>query len=384
MEEHIVRLEYKNKEIILIKTAHVSKQSAVLVKEVIDAELPDSVCIELDDGRYESITNPNSWEKTDIIQVIKDKKVGFLLANLILSSYQKKLAKQLNTNVGQEMLQGIESAKEHNARLVMADRSIQTTFLRVWRSLGLWDKFKLLFSLTSSMTEEEELTEEDLQNLLNEDMLENAIFGIKNTFPKVGKVLLEERDQYLAHKIKRAPGKKIVAVLGGAHVPGVSKEIYNDYDIEEISTVPPKKLTSKILTWVLPTLITALLVYSFVLNFQTGVRQLGVWILWSGGLAALFTALALGHPLSILTAFAAAPISALHPLLACGWFAGLVEASIRKPTVKDIQNVSADITSIKTAFKNRFIKALIVVIMANLGTTIGVFIAGIDLFKNIF
>ena len=384
MEEHIVRLEYKNKEIILIKTAHVSKQSAVLVKEVIDAELPDSVCIELDDGRYESITNPNSWEKTDIIQVIKDKKVGFLLANLILSSYQKKLAKQLNTNVGQEMLQGIESAKEHNARLVMADRSIQTTFLRVWRSLGLWDKFKLLFSLTSSMTEEEELKEEDLQNLLNEDMLENAIFGIKNTFPKVGKVLLEERDQYLAHKIKRAPGKKIVAVLGGAHVPGVSKEIYNDYDIEEISTVPPKKLTSKILTWVLPTLITALLVYSFVLNFQTGVRQLGVWILWSGGLAALFTALALGHPLSILTAFAAAPISALHPLLACGWFAGLVEASIRKPTVKDIQNVSTDITSIKTAFKNRFIKALIVVIMANLGTTIGVFIAGIDLFKNIF
>jgi pheromone shutdown-related protein TraB len=384
MEEHIVRLEYKNKEIILIKTAHVSKQSAALVKEVIDTELPDSVCIELDEGRYESITNPNSWEKTDIIRVIKDKKVGFLLANLILSSYQKKLAKQLNTNVGQEMIQGIESANEHNARLVMADRSIQTTFLRVWRSLGLWDKLKLLYSLTSSMTEEEEITEEDLQNLLNEDMLEKAIFGIKNTFPKVGKVLLEERDQYLAYKIKRAPGKKIVAVLGGAHVPGVSKEIYNDYDINEISTVPPKKLTSKILTWILPTLITALLVYSFVLNFQTGVRQLGVWILWSGSLAALFTALALGHPLSILTAFVTAPVSALHPLLACGWFAGLVEASIRKPTVKDIQNVSTDITSIKSAFKNRFIKALIVVIMANLGTTIGVFIAGIDLFKNIF
>ena len=384
MEEHIVRLEYKNKEIILIKTAHVSKQSAALVKEVIDTELPDSVCIELDEGRYESITNPNSWEKTDIIRVIKDKKVGFLLANLILSSYQKKLAKQLNTNVGQEMIQGIESANEHNARLVMADRSIQTTFLRVWRSLGLWNKLKLLYSLTSSMTEEEEITEEDLQNLLNEDMLEKAIFGIKNTFPKVGKVLLEERDQYLAYKIKRAPGKKIVAVLGGAHVPGVSKEIYNDYDIKEISTVPPKKLTSKILTWILPTLITALLVYSFVLNFQTGVRQLGVWILWSGSLAALFTALALGHPLSILTAFVTAPVSALHPLLACGWFAGLVEASIRKPTVKDIQNVSTDITSIKSAFKNRFIKALIVVIMANLGTTIGVFIAGIDLFKNIF
>ena len=384
MEENIVRLQYKEKEIILIKTAHVSKQSAELVKQVIDTELPNSVCIELDNERYQSIINPNNWEKTDIIKIIKDKKVGFLLANLVLSSYQKRIAKQLNTSPGQEMLQGIQSANEHKLHLVMADRNIQTTFMRTWRMLNFSDKAKLLYSLISATTEDEEITEEDLQNLLHEDMLEKAIFGIKNTFPKVGTVLLEERDQYLAYKIKNAPGPKIVAVLGGAHVPGVSKEIYQEQNIAEISIIPKKKLSSKAFSWLLPSLITALLIYSFILNFQTGLTQLGTWVLWSGSLAALFTALSLGHPLSILTAFVSAPITALHPLLACGWFAGLVEASIRKPTVEDIQNVSNDITSFKKAFKNRFIKALIVVIMANLGTTIGVFIAGFDLFKNIF
>jgi len=384
MEENIVQLQYKEKEIILIKTAHVSKQSAELVKQVIDTELPNSVCIELDNERYQSIINPNNWEKTDIIKIIKDKKVGFLLANLVLSSYQKRIAKQLNTSPGQEMLQGIQSANEHKLHLVMADRNIQTTFMRTWRMLNFSDKAKLLYSLISATTEDEEITEEDLQNLLHEDMLEKAIFGIKNTFPKVGTVLLEERDQYLAYKIKNAPGPKIVAVLGGAHVPGVSKEIYQEQNIAEISIIPKKKLSSKAFSWLLPSLITALLIYSFILNFQTGLTQLGTWVLWSGSLAALFTALSLGHPLSILTAFVSAPITALHPLLACGWFAGLVEASIRKPTVEDIQNVSNDISSFKKAFKNRFIKALIVVIMANLGTTIGVFIAGFDLFKNIF
>lgn len=384
MEENIVRLQYKDKEIILVKTAHVSKQSAELVKEVIDTELPDSVCIELDKDRYQSITNPNNWQNTDIVSVIKEKRVGFLLVNLILSSYQKRIAKQLNTNVGQEMLQGIESAREHNARLVMADRKIQTTFMRIWRTMSLMDKLKLLWTLIGSFSEEEEITEQDLQELLQEDMLESAIFGIKNTFPKVGKVLLEERDQYLAYKIKTAPGKKIVAVLGAAHVPGVTKEIYLEQDIKELDTVPTKSFLSKAVGWIIPALIIGLLIYSFIVNFQTGMQQLGNWILWNGGLAALFTALVFGHPLSILTAFLAAPISSLNPLLACGWFAGLVEATIRKPTVKDVQNAGNDITSFKTAFNNRFIKALLVVIMANLGSTIGTFVAGFDLFKNIF
>ena len=126
MNENITKLEYQGKEIILIATAHVSKESAELVKLVIEEERPDSVCIELDEDRYSNIQNPKAWESTDIVKVIKSKRVGFLLANLALSSYQKKIAKKLDAPVGGEMIQGIESAKETGANLVLADRKIQT------------------------------------------------------------------------------------------------------------------------------------------------------------------------------------------------------------------------------------------------------------------
>lgn len=384
MDNNVSKINYQDKELILIATAHVSKDSVELVKKVIDEEKPDSICIELDEGRYQNLINPDAWEKTDIIKVIKDKKVGFLIANLILSSYQKRMASKLSTTVGGEMLQGIECAKETGAELVLADRNIQTTFMRIWRKLSLWEKLKLLVSLVFSFDEDTEITDADLQNLLQEDMLESAMETLKKQFPVVGRILVSERDQYLANKIKNAPGKKVVAILGGAHVPGIKKEIFLEQDMEEISTVPPRSTFSKLAGWIIPAIITGLLVYSFVMNFETGIRQLSAWVLWTGAFAALFTALAFGHPISILTSFLAAPITTLHPLLACGWFAGLAQATVKKPTVQDVMNIQTDILSIKGIFKNRFLKTLLVIIMSNLGGTIGTFIAGTDLIRNIF
>jgi pheromone shutdown-related protein TraB len=383
-DEHVTTLEYEGKEIILIATAHVSKQSAELVRRVIAEEKPDSVCIELDEERYQNIQNPKAWENTDIVNVIKSKRVGFLLASLALSSYQKKIAKKLDTTVGAEMIQGIESAKEIGANLVLADRSVQTTFLRIWRKLSLWEKSKLFWGLLFSFEEDTDVSDQDLQDLMQKDMLESAITGMQQEFPPIGEVLITERDQYLAANIKKAPGRKVVAVLGGAHVPGVSKELYQTQDIECISAIPPKSRISKFSGWLIPALITGLIVYAFALNVQTGLQQLSAWVLWTGLLAALFTALSLGHPLSILTAFAAAPITTLHPLLACGWFAGLVEAAIKKPTVQDVHNVQTDILSLKGILKNRFLKTLLIVIMANIGASIGTLTAGMNILKNLF
>lgn len=383
-KDNVTKIIYEDKELILVGTAHVSKESAELVKQVINEENPDSVCVELDEQRYESMQNPKNWENTDIVKVVKEKKVGFLMANLILSAYQKKLAKKLNTNVGGEMIEAINSAKAINAKLVLADRSIQTTFLRIWRKLGFWEKSKLIFSLVFSFGEDTEISDEDLQEMLKEDMLESAISGLKKQFPAIGEVLINERDQYLAAKIKNAPGKKVVAVLGGAHVPGVKKEIFKSQDMDRISTIPPKTIFSKVAAWIIPAIITGLFIYSFLVNFQTGLSQLSTWVLWTGLLAALFTALSMGHPLSILTSLVAAPFTALHPLLACGWFAGLVEATIKKPTVQDIQNLQTDVLSIKGIFKNRFLKTLAVVIMSNIGASIGTFVAGTDIIKNLF
>ena len=189
-DEHITRVQYQDKEIILIATAHVSKQSAELVKAVIDQEQPDSICVELDEDRYKNIKNPKAWADTDLVQVIKEKKVGFMLANLVLGSYQKKLAKQLDTNVGQEMVQGIKSAEETGANLVLADRSIQTTFMRIWRKMTLKEKFELLLNLFFALDDEEEseITDEEIAKLLQKDMLEGAMANMKEEFPKIGDI----------------------------------------------------------------------------------------------------------------------------------------------------------------------------------------------------
>ncbi len=383
-QDNVYRIDYKGKEIILIATAHVSKESAALVQSVIEAEKPDSVCIELDEGRYQTIQNPKAWESTDITQVIKSKKVIFLLANLALSSYQKRIAQKLNITVGQEMLQGIESAKAIDAKIVLADRSIQVTFLRIWRLLSFWEKMKLLFSFIMSDDGDQEITEADLQAMLEEDMLSSVLKDMRAQFPKIGEILISERDQYLAAKIKEAPGKKVVAILGGAHVPGVKEEIFKEQDLERITFVPEVSKVTKALGWLIPAIIVALIGYGFMMNIQTGLAQLGAWVLWTGVLAAVFTAISFGHPLSILTSFVVAPISTLNPILAVGWFTGIVEAGLRKPTVLDVQAVPTDIATVKGFFKNRFLRILLIVMMANLGASIGTFVAGFEIVKRLF
>ncbi|MDD4924804.1 MAG: TraB/GumN family protein [Dehalococcoidales bacterium] len=384
MENNVTRLDYNGKNIILIATAHVSEQSAQLVKKVIEEEKPDSVCVELDEGRYKSILNPQSWENTNIAQVIKEKKVGFMLANLFLSAYQKKMARQLNTIVGREMLQGIESARETGAELVLADRQIQITFRRIWKKLGLWGKLKLFYGFLFSFVDDTKITEDDINEILEKDILESAISEVRNEFPAIGEVLISERDQYLAYKIKEAPGSKIVAVLGGAHVPGVKEEIYKTQDIEKITQVSKGSPVFKIIGWAIPVVIVGLIAYGFINNIQTGIQQLSLWFLWNSLFAGLFTTLALGHPLSILTSIVAAPFTSLNPMVACGWLTGLVEATVRKPTVYDVNNIPQDIFSFKGFFKNRFLRVFLIIVMTNLGSSLGTFVAGADIIKNLF
>lgn len=383
MSEHITRLQYQDKEIILVGTAHVSEESVELVRETIAAEMPDSVCVELDEGRYQNLKNPRAWQETNVSQVIREKKVLLLLVQLVMSAYQRRIAKQLDTKVGGEMLQAIDSAEAQNAKLVLADRAIQTTFLRIWRLLGAKEKCKLLVGLVGGADEADDITESDIQTLMQQDMLESILADVKDEFPIIAKVLIHERDQFLANKIKHAPGSKVLAVLGAAHIPGVQEEIYKEQDMEQIGSTPAKKTRRRWLAWALPVLILGLIVYGFVQNWDTGVQNLTAWFLWNGALAALFTALSLAHPLSILTAFVTAPLTTFTFFLASGWFAGLVEAWVRKPRVEDIQNIPDDI-SFRGFYRNRFLKVLMVVILANLGSSIGTFVGISALLRGIF
>lgn len=328
-EENITRLQYGDKELILIGTAHVSKRSAEQVKEVIDAEQPDSICIELDAQRYQSVTENSKWKETDIFKVIKEKKSSLLLMNLAISSFQNRLADQFGIKPGQEMIQGIESAKETGAELVLADRNIQVTFSRIWGNIGLWGKVQLLSSVFFSIFSKETISEEDLEKMKSQDTLSAVMDDFTKAFPRLKTPLIDERDQYLAQKIKEAPGKKIVAVLGAAHIPGITKEIHNEHDLEKLSEVPPKSKWPKIIGWAIPLIIIGIIAYTFIANPAAGIDQTISWILWNGTLAAIGATIAFGHPLAILTAFVAAPISSLNPLVAAGWFSGLTQASIR-------------------------------------------------------
>ncbi len=288
--------------------------------------------------------------------------------------------------MGQEILQAMESAKEIKAELILADRSIQTTFLRIWRKLSFWEKGKLLLGVLFSDEDDDDdkpISDDAVKKIMEEDMLEAAMSDMRKQFPEIGEILISERDQHLASKIKNAPGKKIVAVLGAAHLKGVKEEIFKSQDMERITEIPPKSPISNIIGWAIPVCIIGLISYGFITNIQTGLNQLSAWILWNGILASLFTAISLGHPLSIITAFIAAPITSLNPFLACGWFAGLTEAAIRKPTVQDVINIPTDIFSIKGFYKNRFLRTMLIVIMANIGSSIGTMIAGIDIVKNL-
>ncbi|MFT9596533.1 TraB/GumN family protein [Mesobacillus sp.] len=380
-EENITRIEMNGKEYILIGTAHVSKHSAEQVKEVIEAERPDSVCVELDEQRYKTISEGSKWQEMDIIQVIKEKRASLLLMNLAISSFQNRMAKELGIKAGQEMIQGIESAKEVGAELVLADRNIQITFSRIWGNLGLKGKAILLSQIITSIFSRDSISEEELEKLKEQDTINAMLNEFTETFPRLKKPLIDERDQYLAQKIKYAPGEKIVAVLGAAHVPGIKEEIKKDHDLKQLRAIPPKSNWPKVIAWSIPVLILAIIVYTFLANPSAGFGQTVSWILWNGSLSALGAAIAMGHPLTILTAFIAAPITSLNPLLAAGWFAGLTQAYIRRPSVKDFETLSEDVFSLKGFWRNKVSRVLLIVVLANLGSSLGTFIGGADVIR---
>jgi pheromone shutdown-related protein TraB len=372
----IHRLDYEDKQIILLGTAHVSKESARQVEDLILEEKPDTVCVELCEARYHSIRHKEKWQETDIFQVIRDKKALFLLSQLILASFQKRIADKLDIKPGEEMIRAIETGESVGATIHLADRDIRITLSRVWRSMGLWSKLKLLFQLILSLAEVEDIVEEDIEKMKQEDVLETLLAEVGKSLPELREILIDERDAYLAQKIKTAPGKKIIAVVGAGHVPGIKQKWNFDQDTAALEEIPPKGKLSGFLQWLIPTLIVGLMVGGFFVGgAKAGTDMVFWWVGATGILAGLGAMMALAHPLTILAAVLAAPLTTLHPLIAAGWVSGLVEAFARKPKVRDFENIAGDIMTVKGFWKNKITKILLVVVFTNIGASIGVFVA---------
>src|SRR5699024_4026917 len=307
-----------------------------------------------------------------------------LFRNLTIYSFQKRMANQFDIKPGQEMIQGIESAKELDADLVLADREIQTTFARTWNGIGFKGKALLLTQVLAGIFSKEEITEEELEKMKSRDMIDTVLQEFSTTFPALKTTLIDERDQYLAEMIRTAPGQKIVAVLGAAHVPGITEEIHKRHDLNRLTEKPKKSSWPKIIGWSIPVLIIGIVLYTFLSNPEAGMQQTWSWIIWNGALSALGVLIAFGHPLTIVTAFIAAPITSLNPLLAAGWFAGFAQAYIQKPNVGDFETLSDDVTSLKGFWHNKVTRVLLVIVLANIGSSLGTFIAGADILRLFF
>ena len=365
-----------DKEIILVGTAHVSKDSVNLVKAVIDVERPDTVCVELCPSRYQSIRQRDRWQDMNIIKVVKEKKAFLLLSNLLLASFQKRIAEKLDIKPGEEMIQAIETGEAVGAKIYLADRDIRITLSRTWRAMRLWDKLKILFQLVLSLGQLDEITEQDIEKMKQEDMLETLLADIGKSLPVLRDILIDERDRYLVHKIRTAPGKKVVAVVGAGHVPGIKKYWDSDIDNKSLETIPPKSKVSRLLKWIVPSAILALMIIGFFYGGRhAGTEMLAWWILANGVLAGLGAVMALAHPLTILSSILAAPLTSLNPMIAAGWVSGLVEAFSRKPKVRDFENLQEDIHTLKGFWKNNITRILLVVVFTNIGSSLGTFVA---------
>jgi len=370
----IDKISCDGKEILLIGTAHVSRQSAMLVEETIREETPDTVCVELCNTRLASLKDADKWRNMDIVKVIKEKKALLLFINLLLASFQKKMADKFDIKPGQEMINAIKAAEEIDALIVPSDREIQITLSRVWKGMGLWEKLKLFVSLIFSFGASDDIEEEDIEKMKQEDILQTLLADVKKTHPIIEKSLINERDQFLAEKIRTAPGKKIVAVVGAAHAPGIKRYLANGQkiDLDELNSIPKSGPTGKILKWAIPAAILLLFVVGFLMEGKgAGTDMVWIWIAANGIFAGIGAMFALAHPFTIISSIIAAPLTSLNPMIAAGWVSGLVEAFSRKPKVKDLEAIPEDIVSIKGFWRNNVTRILLVVVFTNLGSTIG-------------
>jgi pheromone shutdown-related protein TraB len=373
---NLIHLTFKEKQFVLLGTAHVSKESARLAKAVIEEEKPDTVCVELCQSRYQAIRQKDRWQDTDIIKVIREKKSFLLLSNLLLASFQKRIAKQLDVKPGEEMIAAINTAESVGARIHLADRDIRTTLSRTWRVMGFWSKIRLLFELALSLGQLNEIKEEDIEKMKQQDVLETLLSEVGKSLPGLKAILIDERDQYLAEKIRSAPGNKVVAVVGAGHIPGIQKYWNAEIDTRALEQLPAKGKSVGILKWLIPLVIVGLFIAGFFFGGKkAGTDMIVWWILANGILAGVGAIIALAHPATILSSIIAAPLTSLNPMIAAGWVSGLVEAFSRRPKVKDLESLPEDILSVRGFWRNNVTRILLVVVFTNLGSSLGTFIA---------
>ncbi len=388
-EQPIRRISRDGVEYTLLGTAHVSRASAEAVKEMASSGAFDAVAVELCQARYDALTAERKWTDLDLYRIIREGKAGLVMANLALSAYQRRIAEQFGIEPGAEMRAATVAAKEHNLPLQLIDRDLATTLRRSYASVPWYKRIYMMTGLALGMVSSEEIDEESIEKLKEGDILESTFTEFAEQSPELFEALIAERDRYMAARLREenlaASHTKVLVVIGAGHMEGLAKHLETDYadpqeERRQLEAMPAKSRWPKVLPWAIMALVLAGFFIGFSRSPELGWQLVFFWIAINGGLAALGALIARGHPLTILSAVVAAPLTSLNPTIAAGMVTGLVESWLRKPKVSDLENLRFDITTAKGWFRNPATRILLVFLLSNLGSAIGTWVAGFKIF----
>lgn len=382
---HTVQVD--GREFIVIGTAHISQESADLVRQVIEQEHPDYVCVELDEQRYKTLLEQRRWESLDLKEIIRRQQLATLLVNLLLASYQKKLGSKLGVMPGVELLEATKVAHELGVPISLCDRDVRITLRRSWGMMSWWEKMKLAGSFGFVAFESPEISEEMLAEIRQKDVVSEMMNELGQAMPVLKTVLLDERDSYLAQKIRQTEGNKLVAVVGAGHVEGILEALVNqpDRDLSEFEQIPPASPLWKVVGWGIPAIILAAIGYiGFTQGAQAAGDNLLYWILANGIPSSIGALIAFAHPVTIVAAFVAAPITSLTPVIGAGYVTAFVQAYFMPPIVKEFQTVADDVNEWRKWWQNRLLRILLVFILTGLGSMIGTYAGAYEIISNLF
>jgi len=374
----------------LLGTAHVSKASVDAVRAAIASGQFDAVSIELDAQRLHALTDPDALAKLDLVKVLREGKAALFAANLGLAAYQRRLAEQLGIEPGAELKAAATDAKERGLPLHLIDRDVGLTFKRAMQRLGWWGRAKMSAGLMVSLFGDEEVGAQQIEDLKEGDMLEASFGEFARENPALYETIIGERDRYMGARLRETSGtaRNVLAVIGAGHLQGLARHLREDATDPGAVRAELESVAEKSSIPWFTILLTAFVLGGFAWGFWRGGFDVGAdlvlqWVLVTGTLGALGCAIAGGHPLSILAAFVASPLTPLHPALASGTVSALVEAWIRKPTYADFMALRDDVQTLRGWWRNRVARVLLNFFLTSLGTAIGVWTGGLSMLGKI-
>lgn len=397
LAQPVVRLHRDGIDYVLLGTAHVSRASVEAVNEILARESFDAVAVELCESRYRAMLDPEAFRNLDLFQIIRQRKVGLVAANLALSAFQRRLAEQFDIEPGAELKAAFEGATSRDLPVWLIDREVSVTLKRAIRSVSFFERLTIMGGMIGGLLSREEVSESEIEKLKEGDMLGSMFNEFAKESPPLFEALLSERDRYMTARLREEaasleaieqPVRRVLAVVGAGHLAGLQTELASQTGDpaqlqQTLAQLPPASHWPKYVAAATFVLIAAAIGVLFYRGTDAGTDALLVWVLCTGIGAALGALAGAAHPLSALAAFIAGPLKPFRPGIPAGAVSAGVEIWMHRPRVADFDSLRDDVTHWSGWWKNRVSRTLLVFMFTNLGMMIGTWVAGFRILKSL-